>query len=170
MKTRKLLSGEEIDLAVLDERDGAYLAQLSADAEGGADYFDLLRRVKGPDAFPLRGGRITAATARGPLYRAAHDIADRVGIAQGYLLAAEADPAAVKAEPEQLLSLTEAADSIGISRPAAHQALVEGRLAGQRVGNAWVVLRADVETFKRARARASGASVSDSVRVAARSR
>lgn len=152
MKTYKLLNGEETDLAGLAGADLKFLKQLSADAARGADYADLLGRVKGPGAIPLRGGPITPAVARSVLYRIAHDIADRVGIEQGHLLAPDIDLSAVKVEASgDLLSLTEAAELIGISRPATHQALVEGRLRGQRVGNAWIVRQVDAEAFKRSR-------------------
>ena len=70
----------------------------------------------------------------------------------------------------ELLSLTETADLIGITRPAAHQALVEERLTGQRVGNAWVVRRPDAEAFRRGRSsRPGGAATTESARAASRS-
>jgi excisionase family DNA binding protein len=170
MKSYELLTGERIDAAAFDQREEDFIRKLSADAESGADYFDLLKRVKGPDAFPLRGGRITAAVARSPLYRIAHDVADRVGIVQGYLLDPKVDRSVVQPNAE-LLSLTEAAGLIGITRPAAHQALAEKRLVGQRVGNAWVVRRSDVETFMRARsARPSGGTTSEGARAELRSK
>jgi hypothetical protein len=170
MTTYELLTGEVISLDGLDEREDEFLKRLSADARGGADYFELLRRVKGPQALPLHGRPITAAVVRNPLYRVAHDVADRVGIAQGYLLPPSADGTAVKQDAE-LLSLTEAADLIGISRPAAHQALIEERLAGQRVGNAWVVRRPDAEAFKRARSARPGiAMTAETARAESRSK
>jgi len=147
MVTYELITGEVVDLAGLTEAEREFLQRLSADATAGVDYFELLRRVKGPDAVPLRGGPITPAIARSALYRAAHDVADRVGIEQGYLLAPDVDTSGVE-RGDDLVSMTEAAGLIGISRPATHQALVEGRLRGQRVGNAWIVRRADAESFK----------------------
>ncbi len=156
MKTHKLLNADVLDLSDLRKAEQEFLKQLSADAARGADYFDLLRRVKGPGALPLRGGPITPAIARSVLYRVAHDIADRVGIEQGYLLAPDVDRKANPGPPAELLSLTEAAEVIGISRPAAHQALVEGRLRGQRVGYAWVVRRADAGAFRQARSDTGG--------------
>lgn len=152
-KAHQLLTGETLNLSTLnaDERD--FLAVLTQDAEGGADYFELLRRVKGPGALPLRGGPITPAIAASVFYRAAHDIVDRVGIDQGYVLAPDVaiDRKSLPAQGHELMSLTEAAEFIGITRPAAHQALVEGRLNGRRVGNAWVVMKVDAERFKQTR-------------------
>jgi len=37
---------------------------------------------------------------------------------------------------------------LGISRAAVHQALSEGRLQGERVGNAWAIRRRIVEAYK----------------------
>lgn len=160
MAGHKLLDGEVIDTSGFSDAGQRFLKKLSDDGRRGAEYFDLLRRVKGPGAPPLRGGPLTPLVARSALYRVAHDIADRVGIAQGYLLAPDVERPAGAGLGRDLLSLTEAAELIGISRPAAHQALVEGRLPGQRVGNAWVVRRADAQAFKGTRdSRAAGSPV-----------
>jgi hypothetical protein len=159
METHKLLTGETLDLSKLAEKERGFLRRLAREAERGADYFELLRRVKGPKAIPLRGGPITPVIAASALYRVAHDIADRVGIEQGYVLAPAVAQSVEAAGPGDFLSLTEAADLIGITRPAAHQALVEKRLPGRRVGKAWVVTRTDAEAFKitRSNRRASAA-------------
>ena len=154
METYELLNGEVLRLSGFVDSEREFLKRLSDDASRGADYFELLRRVKGPEALPRREGPITPAIAASVLYRVAHDVADRVGIKQGYLLAPDV-ARTVDAAPD-LLSLTEAAELIGITRPATHQALHEGRLSGQRVGNAWVVRRPDAEAFKRARSSRAG--------------
>jgi excisionase family DNA binding protein len=147
----KLLDGEVVDTSGFSEAERRFLKELADDGRRGAEYFDLLRRVKGPAALPLRGGRLTPQIARSAFYRVAHDIADRVGIEQGYLLAPDIERPVGRRVERELLSLTEAAELIGISRPAAHQALVEGRLKGQRVGKAWVVRRPDAMAFKETR-------------------
>ena len=156
METHKLLTGETLNLSKLTEAEQAFLRRLAKDAKGDADYFDLLRRVKGPKALPLRGGPLTPAIATSVLYRTAHDIADRVGVEQGYLLAPDVPRSVGANGARDLLSLTEAADFVGITRPAAHQALTEKRLQGRRVGNAWVVARADAKAFKKSRSKTTG--------------
>ncbi|UNX55244.1 helix-turn-helix domain-containing protein [Georgenia sp. TF02-10] len=45
----------------------------------------------------------------------------------------------------ELLSVTQAAEQLGTSRQAVLQRLETGSLAGQKVGNAWVVQRAAVD-------------------------
>ena len=82
----RLLSGEEIDLSGLSAGDRDFLSELARQADAGADYFDLLLRVKGPGARLLQDGMITRDVIHNVAYRAAHDIADRVGVRQGYLL------------------------------------------------------------------------------------
>lgn len=150
-RTHELLTGERLPLEGLVAAERDFLQHLSDAAKRGADYFDLLKLVKGPDAVPLKGGKITPAVSRSIFFRVAHDIADRVGVEQGFLLPPEiAANARVELEGE-LLSLTEAAEVIGISRAAAHQALLEKRLPGQRIGNAWVIRRRDAEQFGRTR-------------------
>lgn len=150
MATHRLMTGGVLDLSGLSKSERDFLAALKAAVKGGVDYPELLRRVRGPGAQLLRGGRLTAAVMVTPAYRAAQDIADRVGVEQGYLLAPDV-PTADLDSGGDLLSLTEAADLIGITRPAAHQALMEGRLRGRRVGNAWILRRRDVEQFKKTR-------------------
>jgi excisionase family DNA binding protein len=158
MAEHKLLDGEVVETSGFSEAEHRFLKKLADEGRRGAEYFDLLRRVKGQGALPLRGGRLTPQIATSAFYRVAHDIADRVGIEQGYLLAPDVErPVGTRVERD-LLSLTEAAELIGISRPAAHQALVEGRLKGQRVGNAWVVRRADATAFKETRDGRGGGS------------
>jgi hypothetical protein len=151
MAGHELLDGEMVDTSGFSDAEHRFLKKLSDDGRRGAGYFDLFRRVKGPRALPLGGGRLTPEIARSPFYRVAHDIADRVGIKQGYLLPPDVERPVDRRVERGLPSLTEAAELIGISRPAAHQALVEGRLKGQRVGNAWAVLRADATAFKETR-------------------
>ena len=163
MTKHRLISGEILDLSGLEHDERRYLNQLTEDSKE-CDYFDLLRKVKGPDALPLRGAPVTPTIIANLVYRVAHDIADRVGIHQGYLLAPGVARSLDVEAGTSLLSLTEAAELIGISRPATHQALVEERLAGQRVGRAWVVKESDAKAFKKARTDSRNAAASSRVR------
>lgn len=170
MKDYKLLGGEVLKLDEVQGTDLAFLDRLIAEAKAGRDYFELLRQVKGPDALPLRGDRITPAVANSVLYRVAHDVADRVGIEQGYVLAPGVDASTVKPSPD-LLSMTEASTLIGITRAAVHQAILEERLRATRIGNAWIVQRQDAEAFREARASRGGTGSSfHEVRAAAAKR
>lgn len=56
MAIHKLLTGEALSLGKLTTAERAFLRRLVKNAKGGADYFDLLRRVKGPkEEAPLPG-------------------------------------------------------------------------------------------------------------------
>ncbi|MBA3752745.1 MAG: helix-turn-helix domain-containing protein [Nitrospira sp.] len=48
---------------------------------------------------------------------------------------------------EKLLSLTEAADRLHITRQALHTALTEGKIPAQQVGRQWVLREADVDAY-----------------------
>lgn len=80
----KLLSGETLDLSRLPKTDIEFLLNLSRRAMDDEDYFSLERAVCGSGAYPLKGsGRVTREVHANPLFRAAEDIVDRVGIRQG---------------------------------------------------------------------------------------
>lgn len=149
----QLLAGEVLDLPEMAASESEYLRKLAEDASRGDDYFALLWRVKGRGALPVGNGPITPTIAGSALFRVAHDIVDRVGIKQGYLLDPHVQRPTDLGVNDDLLSLTETAELIGITRPATHEALGKGRLKGRRVGNAWVIRRADAEAFKNARER-----------------
>ena len=51
----------------------------------------------------------------------------------------------------ELLSVTEAAERIGITRSAVQQAIQSGRLPAQRIGNRFVIRLADVVAYEVAR-------------------
>lgn len=147
--TYELLDGTKIDLGKLapDERD--YVAELRASCErDDADYFETLKKVKGADAIPTRVGRgaLTREVLESVVYRVAVDVVNRLGIREGWILAPGVTEKP-KGRREELMSVTEAADELGITRAAVHDALSEGRLAGQKIGNAWVVSRADVKAY-----------------------
>lgn len=84
MNQYQLLSGELVDLEQLSKEDLAYLLDLQRRAMDAGDYFDLLRRLCGADAYPLKGSdRVTHEICESLLYRIAKDIVERVGIEQG---------------------------------------------------------------------------------------
>ena len=53
---------------------------------------------------------------------------------------------------EELLSVAQAAEELGVTRRMVNQYCRNGRLKAQRVGRDWVIFRADLDAFaKRAR-------------------
>jgi excisionase family DNA binding protein len=47
-----------------------------------------------------------------------------------------------------LLSVTQAATELGIHPDSLRQAIVQGRLAAQKIGHAWIVRRADLDAYR----------------------
>ncbi|MHC4298790.1 MAG: helix-turn-helix domain-containing protein [Planctomycetota bacterium] len=146
----EFLSGEQVSTKRFCKQDREWLRQMKEDASDNADYFILLRSVRGLGAYPFKGSeKITAEIAQSALFRIADDIVRRVGVRQGAVLAS-GDWLDVT-EENPVVSGPEAADIIGITRSAVHKALSDGRLRGWVVGTMWVLSRADVLNFKRKR-------------------
>ncbi len=140
-----LLDGARVSLGALPRADLAFLLDLQRRAMEDEDYFDLERSVCGPDAYPLKGSpRVTTEIHRTPLFRVAEDIAYRVGIRQG-VLAPNDDDELVPIEG--IMSVTEAAKDLGISRSAVVKATRAGRLKGKKIGRTWALLRRSVESY-----------------------
>ena len=50
-------------------------------------------------------------------------------------------------ENERLLSLTEAADRLRVSRQSLHEAIQDGKIPAQQVGRQWILREADVDAY-----------------------
>lgn len=146
----ELLNGERISLGWLSEKDMVFLEGLKESYEKGDDYFEMLRAIRGKDAYTLKGeSKLNSKIAQSVLFRVASDIVERAGIKQGVSL----PPGHGLENPDDnpLCSMSEAADIIGVSKTAVHQALTKGKLRGWMVGTIWVLSRADVLEYRRQR-------------------
>jgi excisionase family DNA binding protein len=113
-----------------------------------------------------------------PLYRVAADIATRAGVAEGLILAPEHEGKRTQIPADRsLMSVTQAANTLGISRAAVHKAIQQKRLAAHRYGNVILVSREAVLRYKHERgegrprstdsqARAAGGASSDATLLA----
>lgn len=147
----ELLNGEALDLSSLPKQDIQFLLDLMQRAMNDEDYFDLERRVCGKGAYPLKGStRVTHEIHDTPLFRAAEDVVDRVGIRQGALAP---DPEDERVPTEEIMSVTEAADSLGITRSAIIKAAQAGRIKGKKIGHTWALLRRSVDSYSVAKHR-----------------
>jgi len=153
MKRHKLLSGETVGLEDVEARDLAFLKNLQRMATSGISFFELERVAIGPGSPALHGwSRVTREIVSSPLYRVAADIATRAGIAQGLVLAPEHEDERSRIPADRsLVSVTQAANTLGISRAAVHKAIQQKRLAAQRYGNVLLVNREAVLRYKRER-------------------
>src|SRR6266540_4155133 len=157
MKRHKLLSGESIGLDDVEASDVAFLKNLQRMATSGISFFELERVAIGPGSPALQGwSRVTREIVSSPLYRVAADIAE------GLILAAEhEDKRSQIPADSSLMSVTQAANTLGISRAAVHKAIQQKRLAAQRYGNVLLVDREAVLRYKRER-RQGGSQASNS--------
>jgi len=158
MKRHKLLSGETISLDQFEPRDVAFLKNLQRMATSDISFFELERVAIGPGSPALQGWtRVTREIVRSPLYRVAADIATRAGVAQGLILAPEHEHRRVEIPADRsLMSVTQAANTLGISRAAVHKAIQQRRLAAEWYGNVILVRREAVLRYMRERAGGGG--------------
>jgi len=154
MKRYKLLSGETVSLEELDAREVAFLKNLQRMAKDGISFFEVERVAIGPGSPALRGwSRVTPEIVKSPLYRVASDIATRAGIAEGLILAPEHGQKRGQIPADRsLMSVTQAANTLGISRAAVHKAIQQKRLVALRYGNVILVSRDAVQRYRQARA------------------
>jgi excisionase family DNA binding protein len=153
MKTYRLLSGERVRLDELEEHERAFLRNLQRMAKSGISFFEIERVAIGPGSPALLGwSRVTPEIVASPLHRVASDVATRAGIAEGLILAPEHEGERKHIPMDRsLMSVTQAANTLGISRAAVHKAVQQRRLAAQRFGNVVLVSREAVARYKRER-------------------
>jgi excisionase family DNA binding protein len=158
MKPHKLLSGETIGLEDLEARDIAFLKNLQRMAKDGISFFELERVAIGPGSPALQGwSRVTREIVNAALYRVAADIATRAGIAEGLILSPEDERKRSEIPTDRsLMSVTQAANTLGISRAAVHKAIQQERLPAQRYGNVILVSREAVLRYKQERTEGDG--------------
>ena len=149
-KTYRLLDGEAIDLGDLSPQEAAFLADLRKMAREGVSYFEIYRTALGPGSLALNGrSRVDRRLAETPLYRAAEDMATRSGIEQGLILAPRHEALRITAPTDaSMMSVTQAADLIGVSRAAVYKAIERGALGALHVGNVTLVDRAAAAEYR----------------------
>ena len=153
VKTRSLLDGRSVDLGTLDARQRAFLADLDKMARQGVSYFEIYRAALGPGSPALQGrGRVDRKLAESPLYLVAQDIAMRAGIEQGLILAPRYEHERSKAPTDSsMISVTQAAALIGVTRAAVYKAIEKKALATLHIGNVTLVDRQAAREYKAAR-------------------
>jgi excisionase family DNA binding protein len=152
-RKRLLLDGRSVDLGGLDARRRAFLADLEKMRRQGVSYFEIYRAALGPGSPALEGrARVDRKLAGSPLYLAAQDISTRAGIEQGLILAPEHAGARAEAPADgSMISVTQAAALIGITRAAVYKAIERNALRAMRIGNVTIVDRKAALAYKRHR-------------------
>ncbi len=147
----QLLAGGQVSIGWLNKTDMDFLEDLKERIDDGESYFLLLELVRGADAYPLKGHpKLTSEVAQSALFRVASDMVERAGIQQGFALPPGDDGLGMPDE-QPLVSVSEAAEVIGITRAAVHQAMTKGKLRGYQVGSMWVLRRRSAEAYRDAR-------------------
>jgi excisionase family DNA binding protein len=140
------LSGDLVEIGRLPKKDLSFLIELQRRVMEDEDYFTLERAVCGQGAYPLKGSpRVTREIHGSALFRVAEDIVDRTGIRQGVMAPDVTDNLA---PTEQIVSVSEAAEHLGITRSAVIKAAQAGRLKGKKIGKTWALLRRSVESYR----------------------
>lgn len=153
MKNHRLLDARRVDLVEFNARQQAFLTDLQRMARQGVSYFEVYRAAVGPGSLALQGrNRIDRRVVESPLYLVARDIATRVGIKQGLVLAPEHENERPTAPGDaSMISVAQAADLIGITRAAIYKAIEKGALQAIRIGNVTVVKRASAYAYRQRR-------------------
>src|SRR5262249_30172311 len=132
-----LLDGTKLSLAGLAASESRFLKDLLRMARNDEDYFEIYAKACGPGSIALRGrSGLTPELARTALYLAARDLATRAGIHQHLILAPEHETRRSEVPADgSTVSVTQAAEMLGISRAAVHKAIRAGKLRPLRIGN-----------------------------------
>lgn len=147
------LTGEKIGLATLTDAEKAFLGQAVKDYETGEAYPNFVNRIHAPGSPSLGGDPwVTEKVTRSPLYRVCQDLADRLGIAQGFLAVGKnsstSRPTFVDAALDsEIVSCEDAAQRIGVSAEAVRKAIREKRLPARQVGRAYLLDRKAVDAY-----------------------
>jgi hypothetical protein len=141
----RLLDGQTVDLSSAGRKDMGFLLGLMRRALEEEDYFSLEREVCSRGAYPLKGSpRVTREIHDSALFRVAQDIAFRAGIRQGVIAPARGEPRVA----EEIMSVTDAARKLGVTRSAVIKAARTGRIQGKKIGHTWALLRRSVESYE----------------------
>jgi excisionase family DNA binding protein len=150
MKRYKLLDGRGVDLGRLGAPEQRFLRDLQRMARADVSYFEIYRLAVGPGSLAMGGAnRIDGRIVGSPLYLAARDIATRAGIKQGLILDPGFEGERARAPGDaSMMSVTQAAEFIGITRAAVYKAVRKGAIEATRIGNVTVVSRKSVLAYR----------------------
>jgi len=120
-------------MPTLTNSERIYLEWLECRANEGESFSSLLPSVIGPGAFPLRGkGDVDDEVRARPLFQAAEELLHRVEHVE--TARAMHPEASDLTAPRALLSVTDTAFRLGISRVAVVKAIQTKRLAAYEMG------------------------------------
>ncbi|HEY5476161.1 MAG TPA: hypothetical protein VIK11_05520 [Tepidiformaceae bacterium] len=131
MPTYTTLDGDTLDLSALTAPEAEYLGVLKVAFEAGMEWASFNRLVHG-DRNPILepGHRVTSAVASHPIFRAAQDMEDRLGIRQGEIGAEPGDEEQLARDPfsDEWLTIAEAAVAKAVTVQGVYKAIERGEL------------------------------------------
>lgn len=137
------MTAYDIYIATNNEEATAHGAEFTYDGMNPADA--LARFIADADAMGAARGMhdgITEFTAMDDdLVASVYPLDD--GAFELHIYAGETDTA-ITIPPTEYVSLTDAAEMLGVSRQRVHVMLQNGQLNGRLIGNAWIIARASV--------------------------
>ena len=152
------LMGEKIDISGLTEEEKYFLGMMVKAFNTGESYPNFVNRIHIPGSPTLCGQAwVDDKVVSSSLYQVCQDLADRLGIAQGFLAQGENTSAEgagfVKRADPEYLSAKQAGELIGVTAEAVRKAIREARLPAERVGKTYLVQRQAILAFSAARSR-----------------
>jgi excisionase family DNA binding protein len=152
LKAYITLAGEKIDLSHLTPEARTFLGHVVKAYEESEAYPNFVNKINSPGSPALGKGRwITEKVAASHLYRVCQDLADRLGIAQGFLALGEQsslrDAGFTERREPDYVSSEEAAQLLGVTAEAIRKAIREKRIPARQVGRTYLIERRAVEGY-----------------------
>lgn len=169
----RLMSGATVDLRQLDVQARAFVADLALRLAQGQGYEELVGRVLQADAAIYeRMSPLAPAAQELPGVRVARDLVYRAGVAEGVIQPRGAEveveplprglrtsrdrdgqlrsvaPAGRGLTTEQIVTVGEAMNLLGITRQAVINAVRGGKVRGEQHGKVWVLSREDILSYR----------------------
>ena len=145
MRTYTTLSGEVLDLSHLPEEEGAYFYHCYAAYRQGMAWVEFSNNLVYGPANPLlqaTGGVVTKAVWEHVLFRALHDLDDRLAIRQRFMAVAPGDNLDADPVADEWIRVREAETRKGVTHNALHYAIRQGQVIAHpaRPGGSWLLV------------------------------
>ncbi len=175
----RLISGAVVDLRQVPDEARLFLSDLALRLAQGQGYGELVGRVLNPSSIVYGGMSPLAPAAQDlPAVRVARDLVYRAGVAEGAIEPTPSEQSSalpralrtardasgelreVEAEGttltrEQIVTVGEAMNLLGITRQAVINAVRAGKVRGEQHGKLWLLAREDVLRYRIDRAERS---------------
>ena len=144
MWTYTRLDGTVLDLTRATPDEQAYLEQCAAAYGIGLPWRVFTLMVEGLQSplVQVAGGRVTREVWNNPVFQAARDMEDRLGIAQGHVAPDPGDDVSRDAFADEWIPATEAANRASVSLTALHKAIGRRALIARptKPGGKWLLV------------------------------